>query len=163
MDSHIRPVVPADAVAIAAIYNHYITETVITFEEEPLAVPDMERRILEVTARFPWFVSVEGGSVTGYCYASPFRPRASYRFTAEATVYLAPGRTRRGVGSRFYEVLLPALKQAGVHAVTAGVTLPNPASAALHEKFGFEKVAHLKEVGFKFGRWLDVGYWEKLL
>lgn len=159
----IRSVVPADAGAIADIYNSYITGTVITFEEEPLSASDMERRIAETTARFPWFVAETDGVVVGYACASPFRPRASYRFTAEVSVYLDPECTGRGLGTVLFERLLPALKETGLHTATAGITLPNPASVALHEMFGFEKSAHLKEVGFKFGRWLDVGYWLKLL
>lgn len=160
----IRASDPSDAAGIAAIYNHYITGTVVTFEEEPLPPAEIAHRMAGVrSASFPWLVAEQGGRVVGYAYATPWRPRAGYRFSAEITVYLAPDCGGRGIGSRLYAELFPLLEARGIHAVMGGIALPNEASVALHEKFGLRKVAHFEQVGFKFGRWIDVGYWERTL
>jgi len=160
----IRTAEARDAAAIAEIYNHYVTTSIITFEEEPVSAEDMTRRIGEVAAAsLPWLLAEESGRTTGYAYATPWRSRSAYRFSAEVTVYTAPGNGGRGIGSRLYSQLLPVLEARNVHAVMGGIALPNEASVALHEKFGFRKVAHFAEVGFKFDRWIDVGYWQRTL
>ena len=160
----IREATPSDATAIAEIYNHYVTETVVTFEEEPVAAAEMARRIEEVrSASLPWLVAEEGLEVAGYAYATRWRGRSGYRFSAEVTVYLASGRGGRGIGSKLYEQLFSLLRARGVHAVMGGIALPNEASVALHEKLGMRKVAHFEQVGFKLDRWIDVGYWQRLL
>lgn len=167
----IRPATPADAPAIAALYNHYIQHTVITFEEDPVDGAEIARRMQDVAdAGWPWLVAcdpavggVDGGAVVGWAYATRFRPRASFRHSVETSVYVADGAARRGWGSGLYRELLPRLQAAGARAVIGGLSLPNDASVALHEAFGFEKVAHFRQVGHKFGRWIDVGYWERLL
>ncbi|HEX9166725.1 MAG TPA: arsinothricin resistance N-acetyltransferase ArsN1 family B [Gemmatimonadales bacterium] len=160
----IRAAAAEDAEAIAAIYNHYVLETIVTFEEEPVAPAEMARRIAEVqAAALPWLVAEEVGRVVGYAYATPWRSRIGYRFSVEVTVYTAPGQAGRGIGSRLYEALFPLLEARGIHAAMGGIALPNDASIALHEKFGFEKVAHFREPGIKFGRWIDVGYWQRVL
>ncbi len=160
----IREAAPADAAAIAGIYNHYVTETVVTFEEEPVPAAEMARRIAEVrSASLPWLVAEEGARVVGYAYATPWRIRTGYRFSAEITVYVDPAHAGRGIGSKLYGRLFPLLQARGVHAVMGGIALPNEASVALHEKFGLRKVAHFQEVGFKFNRWIDVGYWQRTL
>jgi phosphinothricin acetyltransferase len=151
-----------DAAAIAAIYNHYVEHSMITFEEEPVADSAMAQRIVEVTQSYPWLVDEEDGKIRGYAYATRWRPRASYRFSTESTAYLAPGEVGRGLGTELYRNLLDALAAAGVHCVLGGIALPNAASVALHEKLGFEKVAHLRAVGRKFDQWIDVGYWQKV-
>lgn len=157
----VRPVGPDDAAAIAAIYNHYVTETIVTFEEEPVTPAEFQRRIAEVVhGGLPWLVAEVDGRVAGYAYATRWRNRYGYRFTVEATVYLAPGYGGRGIGSALYRVLLSRLEAAGFHAVIGGIALPNDGSVALHEKVGFEKVAHFAQNGIKFGRWIDVGYWQ---
>lgn len=167
-DSHddltIRAATPSDAVAVAAIYNHYVAETAVTFEEEPVAAVEMARRIEAVlSAPLPWLVARRGADVLGYAYASPWRPRSAYRYSVEITAYVAPRAGRRGVGSQLYRQLFTALQARGVHAVIGGIALPNEASVALHEKFGLRKVAHFEQVGFKFNRWIDVGYWQRIL
>ncbi len=96
-------------------------------------------------------------------YAVLWKARSAYRFSVEITVYVAPGMAGRGIGSMLYSHLFAALQPLGVHAVIGGIALPNEASIALHEKFGMEKVAHFQQVGFKFNRWIDVGYWERIL
>jgi phosphinothricin acetyltransferase len=163
-DTRIRPAEPSDAAAIAEIYNHYIAETTVTFEEEPVAAEEIARRIEEIrSASLPWLVAEEGGLVVGYAYATRWKPRSAYRFSVEVTVYTTPGHAGRGIGSKLYGELFPRLEARNVHAVMGGIALPNEASVALHEKFGMRRVAHFEEVGFKFGRWIDVGYWQRTL
>ncbi len=151
--------------AIAALYNHYIEHTTVTFELKPVTVGEIEARILRVLEEdLPWFVALShDDELLGYCYATRWRDRAAYDQSVEVTVYVAEAAHRRGVGRRLYEQLFDALKALGKHAAIGGVTLPNDASVALHEKMGMHKVAHFEEVGFKFGRWLDVGYWQLTL
>lgn len=162
MSAIIRPAAPADAARVADIYNHYVAHTVVTFEEEAVAAAEMARRIAEVQeAALPWLVAEEDGRVVGYAYAAKWRARSAYRFSVEVTVYLGPDDGRRGIGSRLYGAVIPMLQEQGLHAVMAVIALPNAASVALHEKFGMRKVGHLQEVGFKFGRWVDVGYWQR--
>jgi phosphinothricin acetyltransferase len=114
-------------------------------------------------ASLPWLVAEEDGTVVGYAYATKWRTRPAYRQSVEVTVYVASDRRRRGIGSVLYDSLLDELRDHGIHAAIGGIALPNPASVALQEKFGFEKVAHFAEVGFKFGKWIDVGYWQRIL
>ena len=159
----IRPALAADAAQIARIYNHYIETTVVTFEEQAVSPAEIAHRIAEVSATFPWLVAEADGAIAGYAYARSWQTRSAYRFSVESTVYLAPESTGRGIGSALYSALLADLRTRGLHAVVGGIALPNEASVALHEQLGFEKIAHLKEVGWKFGRWVDVGYWELVL
>lgn len=159
----IRPATPSDGDALARIYNHYVTQTIVTFEEEPVAPAEMASRLQEVlSAKLPWLVAEQDGQVVGYAYASKWKGRVGYRFSCESTVYLEPGRTGGGLGTKLYEQLFSALQARGLHAVIGGIALPNDASVALHEKLGMRKVAHFPEVGFKFGRWIDVGYWQRV-
>ena len=163
-DIVIRPAAAGDPAAIADIYNYYIANSVITFEEEQLTASGMARRMEDVrAASLPWLVAEREGKATGYAYATPWRARSAYRFSVEVTVYVARDVPRSGIGSRLYEWLLPALKGRGLHAAFGVIALPNEASVAFHERFGFAKVAHLREVGLKFGRWIDVGYWQLML
>jgi L-amino acid N-acyltransferase YncA len=159
----IRVCKAGDATAIAGIYNHYVRETVVTFEETPVSAAEMTQRIAEVGARFPWLVSEEGGAVVGWAYATAWKTRSAYRFSVETTVYLATSHQGRGIGAALYRALLDDLRARDVHSVVGGIALPNPASVALHEKLGFTKVAHFAEVGRKFDRWVDVGYWQLFL
>jgi phosphinothricin acetyltransferase len=160
----IRPATAADAAAIAAIYNHYVADTIVTFEEEAVPASEMARRMGELAAAgLPWLVATAGDRVLGYAYANKWRVRRSYRFSVETTVYLDHTATGRGLGAELYTALLAELKTLGAHAVIGGVALPNAASVALHEKLGFQKVAHFREVGWKFNQWIDVAYWELIL
>jgi L-amino acid N-acyltransferase YncA len=156
----IRAATADDAGAVAAIYNHYIATTTISFEEQPVAATEMAGRIANVGATLPWLVCEQDGVVMGYAYATPWRVRSAYRFSVESSVYVSPEHGRMGIGSRLYRALLDELRTRGLHMVIGGIAQPNEASVALHESMGFEKVAHFKEVGMKFGRWVDVGYWE---
>lgn len=160
----IRTATAGDADAIARIYNHYVANTIITFEEQAVSSEEMAARIAEVAAASPpWLVAEQDGRVVGYAYASKWKGRCAYRFSAECTVYLDPDCVGRGYGTQLYESLFAALRERGMHAVIGGVALPNPASVALHEKLGMRKVAHFGEVGYKFERWIDVGYWQATL
>ncbi|MBP1625850.1 MAG: N-acetyltransferase family protein [Holophagaceae bacterium] len=159
----IRPATLADAAAIAAIYNPYITDTVITFEEEAVSVEEMEGRIRKVSATFPWIVWEEEGQVLGYAYASSWRSRRAYRFAAETTVYVDLAHQRKGIGEKLYRELVVAMREFGFHSALGCLALPNDPSVALHEKLGFTKVAHMKEAGRKFEQWIDVGFWEIIL
>ncbi len=160
----IRLAAIADAGAFARIYNFYVGETIVTFEEEPVTDADMADRLEEVRkAALPWLAAEHGGQVVGYACATKWKSRRGYRFSAEVSVYLDHDRGGRGIGSLLYARLLEILQGQGYHAAMGGVALPNEASVALHEKFGFEKVAHFRDVGFKFGQWIDVAYWEKVL
>jgi phosphinothricin acetyltransferase len=103
------------------------------------------------------------GEVVGYAYAGEWKSRCSYRYSVESSVYLKHGLSGEGIGSKLYTELFKLLETTDVHAIIGGIALPNEASVALHEKFGFEKIAHFKEVGYKFEQWVDVGYWEKIL
>lgn len=159
----IRPVLPVDAPALAAIYNPYIRGTTITFEEEPVAAEDMAARIAKVTEAHPWLVWEEAGRVLAYAYASPWRTRAAYRHSTETAIYVAMDQQGRGIGTALYRALLDELRTRGFHLVLGGVALPNEASVRLHERLGFRKAGHMREAGRKFDRWIDVGFWERLL
>jgi phosphinothricin acetyltransferase len=159
----IRSATTADAAAICAIYNHYVLETAITFEEAAVAPVEMETRIRETLPALPWLAWDENGSVGGYAHASKWKGRCAYRHSAEVTVYLDPAFTGRGIGSQLYQALLADLRKRSFHTAIGGIALPNPSSIALHERLGFRKVAQFEQVGWKFGQWIDVGYWQILL
>lgn len=157
----IREATVKDAAAIARIYNHYIRETTVTFEEDSCSEDDLVARIKKTQASgFCWLVAEDQGEIVGYAYSSEWRNRPAYRNTVEISVYVLHTLHSRGWGSRLYEALFSRLREASLHIAIGGITLPNQASIALHEKFGMEKIAHFRQVGFKFGEWLDVGYWQ---
>jgi len=159
----IRPVALEDAAALCALYNRYIKESIVTFEEEPVPVDEYRHRIETITAAYPWLVYEEDGAIGGYVYAGPWKLRNAYRFSAESTVYLDDRFQGKGIGTALYERLFVELRDRDIHAVMAGIALPNDASVALHEKVGFTKVAHFRAVGWKFNKWIDVAYWELTL
>ena len=157
----IRPATESDPPVIADIYNHYIQNTVATFEEQTVSQDDIAGRIAKVKGLdLPWLVAEDHGAVIGYAYATAWSNRSAYKHTVETSVYLSHTAVSKGWGTQLYTTLFDLLRCKPIHAVIGGVTLPNPASIALHEKFGMKQVAHFKEVGYKFGQWLDVGYWQ---
>jgi len=157
----IRATQASDVKALSEIYNYYVLNTVVTFEEEPVEVADMEQRLSEtLEANLPWLVLEDGGEVVGFAYASKWKGRCAYRHSVEVTVYLSHLATSKGYGSLLYSQLFELLRKRSIHVVLGGISLPNDASIALHEKFGMRKVAHFEEVGHKFGNWVDVGYWQ---
>lgn len=156
----IREVMKADSAGIIQIYNYYVENTSISFEEKPVTQQEMERRIGAVTQGYPWLVYEESGEVLGYAYINRWKERSAYRFTAETTIYVEKSRAGQGIGSKLLSVLLDRARAMGLHALIAVIAQPNKKSVALHEKFGFKKVAHFAQVGFKNDHWVDVGYWE---
>ena len=151
-----------DAPAVAAIYNHYVETSIATFEEAPVSAEAMACRIETGNANWPWLVAEQDGAVIGYTCANPWKPRSAYRYAVESSVYLDAARRRCGLGTALYASLIRILEARGAHCIIAGIALPNAPSVALHEKFGFTKVAHFRENGFKLGRWIDVGYWQRV-
>ena len=159
----IRPVRETDAPAVSGIYQHYIEDTAITFEETPVESAEMAARIRAISAAYPYLVWEGPEGVEGYAYANKWKERASYRFSVELSIYLRKGSEGKGIGTALMEKLLGELQKTSIHAVVSWITLPNDRSVALHEKFGFEKIAHFKEIGWKFGQWQDVGCWALVL
>lgn len=159
----IRVVRKEDAPAIVSIYNRYIIGSNLTFEEEPLTTEEMASRITEISSSFPYFVYEENGEVKGYCYAHAWKERSAYRYTAETTVYLSPDVTGKSIGTALMQRLIAECKEMGLKTLIACITEGNVASKALHERLGFKQVSCFKEVGLKFGEWLDVVDYELIL
>ena len=159
----IRTVSQKDAEELCKIYNYYVLNTIVTFEEESVQLEDMLQRIDGITQKLPWIVYEENNHIVGYAYASKWKSRCAYKHSVESTVYLKNGANGNGIGSLLYQELMNQLKVKNIHAAIGGIALPNDASIALHEKLGFEKVAQFREVGYKFDQWIDVGYWELIL
>lgn len=159
----IRPVTLDDARYIVDIYNHFVTETTVSFEMEPLTVEEMAARIRDTSAVFPYFVYEEDGKILGYCYAHQWKERGAYSKTLETTIYIHEDAARRGIGSMMVKHLVELCRTQGYHALIACITAENEASIRMHEKIGFRKVSEFKQVGCKFGRWLDVVDMELLL
>jgi L-amino acid N-acyltransferase YncA len=157
---NIRSAGPSDAGQIAAIYNYYIENTHNTFETVPISSSEMSGRILAISEKYPFLVILESDEILGYAYACAYKPRQAYRHSVEISVYVKNDVYRRGIGRKLYKKLFEELSAFDVHAIIAGIALPNAASVNLHEGFGFKKVAHFQEVGYKLDRWIDVGYWE---
>jgi L-amino acid N-acyltransferase YncA len=156
----IRLATAADAAAVRDIYAPIVEHTAISFEEEPPTIDEMAQRI---GAAHLFLVAEREGAVVGYAYAGPHRSRCAYHTSVDVSVYIHERARRTGVGEALYRVLLPQLKQQGYHAAFAGIALPNPGSVRLHEAVGFTAVGIYREVGFKFGRFHDVGWWQRLL
>ncbi len=159
----IRQVELADAAAIARIYNPYVLDTTITFEVEAVSADEMRRRIAEIQGKYPYIVCEEDGNVVGYCYAHPWRMRAAFCHTAEVSIYVDSACRGNGLGKALLEELIQRCKAQGLHVLIAGITEGNEHSRHLHENFGFRKVAQYDEVGYKFGRWLELSQYELLL
>jgi len=159
----IRYVEPKDAEEICGIYNFFVNNTDITFEEQPVSAAEMEKRIRDVTATYPWLVVEEEGRILGYAYSGKYRERSAYRYTAELTIYIKNGEEGRGLGAELMGRVIEETRRRGFHSLVSAIAIPNERSVSIHEKFGFEKIGHFKEVGFKFDRWIDVGYWELVL
>lgn len=153
---NIRKVTPDDAEAIVRIYNKYVLETAVSFEDDALSTDEMRRRIETISASHPYFVGEEAGRVVGYCYVHPWKERTAYRHTMEVTIYLADEALGRGLGTQLMERLLSACRQEGYHALVACITADNEASLSFHKRFGFRQASFFPEVGWKLGRWHDV-------
>lgn len=156
----IRPVHINDTKALLDIYNYYVINTVVTFDIEPLTIMMFQDKLNTIIAGYPFIVFEEDNEILGYAYGSKFRPKPAYKHTVESTVYVKHNAHGKQIGTRLYLELLNQLRQTDAHVVLGVLTIPNEGSIKLHEKFGFEKVAHLKSVGLKFGKWQDVGIWQ---
>ncbi len=160
MEYIIRLAAERDAEAIRAIYAPFVRDTAITFEVEPPSAEEIQRRIRDTLARFPWLVAAAGEHVLGYAHASAHRTRAAYQWAADVSVYVSPQCWRQGIARSLYSALLDLLRAQGFYSAHAGITLPNAASVGLHESFGFTPVGVYRAVGYKLGAWHDVGWWQ---
>lgn len=156
----IRDATLSDAKPIVDIYNFYIINSTATFEEESIAVDVMKSRIQNVISNLPWLVYEDDDKIQGYAYATPWKQRSAYRNSVEISVYVKHDAQKMGIGTKLYTELISKLAGLKKHAIIGGITLPNDPSIRLHEKLGFRKVAEFEEVGYKFGKWLNVGYWQ---
>ena len=152
-----------DARAIAGIYTPAITDAVISFELVPPDANEISRRMLAIQRQYPWLVYEESKSVLGYVYASVHNERAAYRWSVDVTAYIRGDAHRRGIGSALYSALFEILVLQGYRTACAGVTLPNTASVQMHAAMGFKEVGIYHDVGYKFGKWHDVGWYERSL
>ncbi|MBS1887072.1 MAG: N-acetyltransferase [Actinobacteria bacterium] len=149
-----------DAAACAAIYAPSVESTPISFELEPPDAAEFSRRIENYSATHQFLVAETGGEVVGYAYACRWAERAAYRWAVETSVYVGSGHQGEGVGRALYGELFERLRAQRFRVAVAGITLPNPASVALHERLGFEPIGALRDIGWKCGAWRDVGYWQ---
>ncbi len=165
MTPHIRPATAADLPGILEIYNEAVLNTTATYDYEPRTLEQRAAWFEERTREgYPVFVAVdESGRVLGWSALNPFHARIGYRFTAENSVYVAADRRGKGLGKLLLPPLIAGAQAKGLHAIIAAIDAENTASIRLHAAFGFEKVGHFKQTGFKFNRWLDVVYLERLL
>jgi phosphinothricin acetyltransferase len=161
----IRPAAEADAPALAAIYGHHCLHGFGTFEEEGPSPEEMAQRLAAVTARgLPYFVAEQDGVVVGFAYAGPFRPRAAYRYTAEDSVYIAPGMQGRGVGKVLLTQVIAACEALGLRQLMAVIgDSENAGSIGLHRSLGFMQTGVGRSVGFKLGRWVDIVHMQRAL
>ena len=155
----IREANSKDAKAIALIYNYYISNTTISFEEKPVNENIVIQRI-NSNEKNKWWIYQSADELLGYAYSTKWKPRSAYRYTVESSIYLKPNNFRNGIGTALYIKLLESLKKEGFRRVLAGISLPNDSSVLFHENFGFKKVGQLEAVGYKFKKWIDIGYWE---
>jgi L-amino acid N-acyltransferase YncA len=159
----LRPAHRTDASQIAAIYAPIVRETAISFEIDPPSDEEIALRIATIEQRYPWLVAASGETVLGYAYASEYRQRAAYRWSVEVTAYVAETARSQGIGRQLYIALISVLRAQGFHSAFGGITLPNQASVALHEAVGFAPLGIYRDVGFKLGKWRDVGWWSLII
>lgn len=160
--TEIRPAQEDDLPAVAAIYNVEVEGGVGTFDTEPKTPGHFAPRLAPTSPGDLFLVAQEAGSVVGFAYSGPFRPRPAYAGTRETSIYLASTARGRGIGAALYAELLAGLDAAGVHTAMAVIALPNDASEALHQRLGFARAGVLREVGHKFGRYIDTAWWQRL-
>jgi L-amino acid N-acyltransferase len=159
----IRPAEPADLAGIRAIYNYYVEHSTCTYQLEPETHAEREAWLAAHGPAHPVLVAELAGDIVGWGALSPYHSRCGYRLTVEDSVYVRHDRHRRGIGRSLLAELIEQARVLGHHTVIAGVSADQPASLALHQQFGFIQVARLREVGYKFGRWLDVIYLQLML
>lgn len=159
----IRPATETDLAAINDIYNHYVLHSTCTYQEEPEPLDGRQLWFRNHGERHPVIVAESDGQVVGWGSLSPYHTRSAYRRTVENSVYVHHRHYRRGIGSLLLQELIVCARALGHHAIIAGIDAEQTASVGLHAKFQFVKVGQLKQLGFKFGRWLDVIYMELIL
>ncbi len=152
----------SDGSAIQAVYSPYVENTTYTFEMRTPTVEEVCQRMTR-HPRHPWLVAEDDAGILGYAYAWPFEDREGYRFSVETSIFLRQDRLGGGIGKALYSELLTLLGQQGYVTCVARIALPNPQSERLHERLGFAKVGQFQRMGHKFDRWIDVGYWQRML
>jgi len=160
---NIRDVSLSDIPQITEILNHYIIHDSCTFQIEPYSVAKISEKIAEITKVYPYIVMEEDNEVIGFAYASRWREKQAYDKSAETTIYLNPQQKHKGLGKILYQELIEQLREKNFRLLVACLTLPNPPSVRLHESLGFEKAGEFKDAGYKFNRWYNVGFWQKVL
>lgn len=159
----VREATDADLEGLNDLYNHYVATSPCTFDIEPITMDARREWFASFGGRYRLVVAVEGDRVMGYAHSKSFRPKQAYESSVETTVYCAQDACGMGIGPAMYTRLFELLADQDIHRVYAGITMPNPASVRLHERFGFEQVAYFTEQGRKFGRYWDVAWFEKPL
>lgn len=159
----IRRATEEDTKEICRIYNSYVRNSIVTFETTLVEASEMEERIKEKLTKYDWIVGELNRHVVGYAYYGSFRPRAAYRHTVETTIYLSEENTGRGFGKALYAALIRSASEKGFRELIGVIALPNPGSVRLHKSLGFQEVGILREVGHKFGKYVDVSLWQRSL
>lgn len=159
----IRQIQDNDLVQITKIYNWYILNTTITFEVESVCVSEIEHRVRDKVGQYNWLVAEDHQDIVGYAYYGAFHPRPAYHHTIESTIYLAHHQTGKGLGTALYQALIQSARDQGFREIVGLIALPNDGSTRLHEKLGFQNVGVLQNVGYKFGRYIDVSIWQRSL
>lgn len=157
----IREVEIGDAQAICEITNYYIRETNFNLDDKPVSIELITDKIQNIKRNFPFLVGEENGEVIGFAHGYQYNPKSGYNTTAGTTIYLSPNAQGKGYGTRLYNGLLTSLPLFDIKVALGGITSGNESSVAFHQKLGFRKVAHFEKIGFKFGEWVDVEYWQK--
>ena len=155
---HADPI--ADAAGCAAVYAHYVESSVISLEAVAPTAEEFTQRMTRISARYPYLVAEADGQIVAFAYGSLHRERTAYRWACESSVYVDHMQRGRGIGRALYTTLFDLLRRQGLQIVCAGITLPNQASVAIHESFGFQPVGVYRRIGWKAGAWHDVGWWE---
>jgi len=163
MTMTIRLASPKDAGQILEIYAPFCLTSHVSFETHPPTVGELRQRIARTLTFLPWLVCEQDGLIRGYAYASRHRERAGYRWSVDVSVYVREGHRRKGLGRALYSSLFAILRLQGFYNVLAGIILPNPASVSLHESMGLRPLGVYQGIGFKCGRWHDVGWWQLAL
>ncbi|MEM8982131.1 MAG: arsinothricin resistance N-acetyltransferase ArsN1 family B [Pseudomonadota bacterium] len=158
---NIRRATTADAPALLAIYTPFVEDSTVSFELTAPTVEEFAGRIEQSLSTHEWLVMTDGERYCGYAYSTPHRAREAYRFSVETSVYVATDYRGNGIGKQLYYALFESLHALGYKSAYAGITMPNPASIALHSAVGFKKVGVYSDVGFKFGQWHDVSWWQR--
>jgi L-amino acid N-acyltransferase YncA len=163
MDVHVRDASDADVDRLLAIYRPFVVDTAVSFELAPPSADEFRQRVRTAQSRWAWLVAERDGQVAGYAYGSSFRTRPAYRWSVETSAYLHPDHRGRGIGRALYEELFRVLVAKGYCTAYAGIALPNEPSVEFHKALGFAPVGVFRRAGWKFGRWHDVSWWQRVL